>query len=867
MSRQISSLASYPARPGQSLAEHLSGVVENTQRLAPVDATTAYGDDWSTVLSAIAWTHDAGKLTEWFETYLETGTRTDAPRVEHTYHGFVSALLTAHTLYSLDVSEPTINAGFIAVAKHHGVIPTLKSAPREYLADKSDGKYDVVRDQLQNIDTRASDAADDLLQQASDGQLHWDEIFVDEPATYRDQDLLRPPQDFDEHFYETVLRAWSTLVCADKLDAATVTVPADAPQRPSIDDFRKKIRDLPDGETSKERQMNDLRSQAHDAAWQQLLDHHEQGDRLFNIALPTGFGKTLTGLRAGLELAEQRDSRIIYALPYTSIIDQVDDVCQDNFGVTPGDPGYTIHHHLADTWTNLEDVTDSDRPNNGSESMYAETWQAGVVLTTFTQLFESVAGPGNTQSMKLPALNESVIIVDEPQAVPHDWWALVGRLTDYLIREYDATIIQMTATQPRFLERDQDLPTPTSLTDTYEDCLDFLKTHPRVEFRIHDSLSEHLKAGDGDPLPTEQAAAELHSSTGQGSTSLAIVNTIESAATLTEALLAEDQSDDGTIQLAGELCCFQQRHSADETGDIDAQAERYLKFLNEQTDADGETLLATLTTRIRFRDRELLLAALRKILDQDQATPFDDHATITVSTQLIEAGVDVSFDRLFRDFAPLPSLVQAAGRCNREFDGPTGTVTVWRLAASDENSQPPSEVIYGRQSLLRPTRTALQSQRGPEQSQTGSFRLPEPTVISDAVDEYYDLLHTQRQTGIRDDELVTWFDQGNGDQLRKASLIDQDYETRDLLVLVTDEEVAHYRRYERLCDEHQWEEASREFDALKSLIVTIPVPDDETVASDVEATIAVDVSTSLDTYQIETGRGVTTENASFDVEW
>ncbi|RXK48695.1 CRISPR-associated endonuclease Cas3'' [Halorientalis pallida] len=290
MGRELPSLAAYPARPGQSLAQHLAGVVKNAQRLAPEGATPAYGDDWETLLSAIAWTHDAGKLTEWFETYLETKSRAHAPRVKHIHHGFVGALLTAHTLYSLDMSGPAITAGFIAVAKHHGVIPTLESVLQKYLTPKpaDESKYEVARDQLQHIGARAPNAIDDLLQQASEDHLQWVDVYVDTPQTYRR--LLIAPQQFDEHFYKSVLRAWSTLVCADKLDAATPTRPGDAPRRPSLDDFRANIDGLPDGETPTEQQMDKLRSQAHDRAWQQLLDHHEQGDRLFNIALPTGFG-------------------------------------------------------------------------------------------------------------------------------------------------------------------------------------------------------------------------------------------------------------------------------------------------------------------------------------------------------------------------------------------------------------------------------------------------------------------------------------------------------------------------------------------------------------------------------------------------
>jgi CRISPR-associated endonuclease Cas3-HD len=862
MAEQLSSLEAFPARPDQSLADHLTGVLENTRNLVSDGETTAYGDDWLTVLEVIALTHDAGKLTTWFGQYLETGDRGTAPRIEHTYHGFLSALLSAHTLYSLDVSEAARNAGFCAVAKHHSVVPTLEAMPSEYVQRNKpavDTRYEIARDQLQNIDANAPEAADDLLQAASNGALSWDDIFVDEPSHYRD--LLKNLGTFDDRFYGTVLRAWSTLVCADKLDAASAPTPDPSPRRPSLPAFRERIEQLPDGSTPIAQQMNGLRSAAHETAWQRLLDQFEAGDRLFNIALPTGFGKTLTGLRAALELAEEHDRRVIYALPYTSIIDQVDSVCREQLDVLPGDPEYTIHHHLADTWTDLSELT-GEPVNDGSDSLYAETWQSGLVLTTFTQLFESAAGPGNTQSMKLPALEESVIIVDEPQAVPHRWWGLVGRLSEHLIDEYDAALVQMTATQPRFLEQNQRLPSPVSLTGQYDECLAFLESHSRVEFELHESLLKHLDGKSESTITIADAAAELWMATPQGSTTLAIVNTIESAATLTEALTDEEGGENETVRLADELCRFWQTHpEAGDSDDLESTAATYLQFLAEAVDGPVETVVAALTTRIRPHDRGVLLAALRQILNSDRDTPFDDAATITVSTQLIEAGVDVSFDRLYRDFAPLPSLVQAAGRCNREFDGTTGTVTAWRLAGSEDTNRTPSELIYRQQSLLRPTRTAIDSLR----ETTDQHRLSEARVISEGVEKYYDALHEQRRTATRRDDLAAAFDRGDGDRLRKASLIDQQYETRDVLVLVTDHDVSEYERYERLREQDAWQAAENTFDSLKSRLVTLPVSGDGT--GDDEAVTAVDVSGSLERYQIETGRGISKGATGFQTEW
>jgi CRISPR-associated endonuclease Cas3-HD len=860
MVAHLSPLAAYPARPGQSLADHLAGVVENIQRLVDGESTTTTGDDWQTVLEVIGWLHDAGKLTSWFGTYLETGSRSHAPRPKHTHHGFVSALLTAHALYNLDVSERTRNAAFYAVAKHHGVLPALETADQNYVGNnvRADTRFGIASDQLQNIDAQASEAANALVQHATNGNLTWDQIFVEQTGQY--QQLLTNLGAFDDRFYETVLRAWSTLVCADKLDAAGVTVPRDAPRRPPLAALQQHVAALPDGETPLESRMNTLRSRAHETAHERLIDGFDAGDRLFEISLPTGFGKTLTGLRAGLELAERRDGRLIYALPYTSIIDQVDGVCQRSLDVAPGDRAYTIHHHLADTRTDLTTLNDAEGVNDGSESLYAETWQAGLVLTTFTQLLESVAGPGNTQSMKLPALQNSTIILDEPQAVPLRWWGLVGRLADFLIREYDATIILMTATQPRILERTPDLPTPTPLTPEYDACIEFIKSNPRVEFHLHESVRDHLDGGNATPLPIADAASTLRRATLSGSTTLAIVNTIESAARMTDALRTTQGAEDAPVHLADAVCAFWQETTVAAT-DPGTQAQEYLEFLAERTEAEPgarRTLLATLTTRLRPRDRQLLLGALRQLLDSEQSTPFDDYAVLTVSTQLIEAGVDLSFDRLFRDFAPLSALVQAAGRCNRAFDGDIGTVTVWRLAGPEPNDQVPSNLIYGQDSLLRPTRTALDALRDDTETIT------ESALISEGVKKYYQALHAQRQTTSRSDSLAASFNTGNGDRLREASLIDEQYETREIALLVSDKDREQYHEYVRLKQAEKWTAAAEAFDALKPLLISVPVAEDQPDAEEIVSPI--DVTNAPEQYEIETGRGITLDATAFDTE-
>jgi CRISPR-associated endonuclease Cas3-HD len=831
-------LDQFTARPGQTLRNHIEGVAAAAEAIVDRADQTPYDDDWAVVAETLAWTHDIGKLTGYFQEYIETNDRNRAPYRELTYHGFVGALLTAQALASRGCASETVAAGFYAVAKHHSVLQNVPTDFRSrYFQENNtavDQRYETIGKQLANIDATAAAGAERCLREATDSALGWEAVPVENPALLRQSVKAIEPNGNDTEFYGCVLRAWSTLITADKFDASNLTTPETAdeltvsalPESSALTKRLQKLsdtqlpdgsltnkyldepdRELPDESASTTQRLDALRSRANGRATSALREGYADGQRLFRLTLPTGFGKTLTGLRAALALAEQLDSRVVYALPYTSIIDQVDSEVQKTFGLDPTAPAYTKHHHLADTRTIPEEDDDADRVSSGRDTMHAEAWRSGLVLTTFTQLFESVAGPRNVQSMKLPALQDSVIIVDEPQAVSLQWWELIGRLADHLATEYDATILFMTATQPRILDRINTVPTPTRLIDTHEDCLDLIEASPRVEFELHDSIQDQLGNRGSPPLALDAAANELRAATTAGTDTLAIVNTVGSATALTERF---DTGD--VVHLAAALIEYQRSTE----GSFDAG--NYLDHLaTEHDDEEPSLLVATLTTRLRPADRAAVLEALRRVLDEEKSTPFDDTPTIAVSTQLIEAGVDISFDRLYRDLAPLPAIVQAAGRCNREFSETSSTVTIWQLDSPADDDYIPSQLIYESGSLLRPTRAALDSLR----DEAGDV-LPEAVVIDRGVEMYYDFLHCQRRTGERHDDLVGAFDSARGDQLRNASLIEQEYPTRDIILLMSDQEYQKYCQYVQHRKVGNWANARRQFRELKHCLVSIP---------------------------------------------
>ncbi|QSG06006.1 CRISPR-associated endonuclease Cas3'' [Halapricum desulfuricans] len=849
------------ARPNQTLDDHLTGVRTNAKDLTPDDIAVADGWTLESVITTISEVHDIGKLTQWFQEYIHKGDSCSRSSL-YRRHSLTSAYLTFHALDSMGVPGDIKLAGFYAVAKHHGVLPDFDTNHNRYSSTTGvdADRPRRVSEQLQNIDDHVPAIADEILQRATDGSLGWDDVFVDQPMVYpKALPSSFSPQNSAE-FYPLVLRLWSTLVCADKTNAAGLEIQSGPPQLPD----RNQIEFDTDADGVLAT-LNDKRTTARRDATRQLETLRDD-ESVFTLTLPTGFGKTFAGLEAALAEAERTNGRVIYALPFTTVIDQVHDEITERLDVTPDRERYTLHHYLADTRTRVGDG--EERIADGSEVLYGKTWQAGLVLTTFVQLFESLAGPQNTQSIKLPALQDSVIVVDEPQALSSEWWYLVSRLATILVEEYDATLILMTATQPGIISKTHPELDPTELIPDATSYFDFLAEHERVRFELDDSVVSHLTANDESGISVHEAATHVTTELRRetiGSV-LVVSNTVRAARQLYHELV-EIAGRNGTrvVSLGRVLGEFRTATDHDLLTAVDEGDERlddtvsaYLSAVAEHVEGQQETLVGTLSTALRPVDRSILIEAIRRILDDDAETPIDDRALVISSTQLVEAGVDVSFDRLYRDYAPIPSVVQAAGRCNRSFGGQTATVTLWRLQGIDDNP-PPSSIYRIDGNLLRPTTYALESL-----VETHGRDIPEREMVSTGVERYYERLHSDDNRSVETDSLARAVDEADGDRLREASLIEDDAE--DVLVITDDADAALLKQYIRARTRNSYARASRLFDRLNYLMASVrAAPENDLQAFVVQETdidpvelpelVVVDARES-DSYDLADGSGI-----------
>lgn len=316
---------------------------------------------------------------------------------------------------------------------------------------------------------------------------------------------------------------------------------------------------------------------------------------VFSLTVPTGGGKTLSSLAFSLEHAVAHDRRrVIYAIPYTSIIEQTADV----FGAIFGAAHVVEHHSQAET---------TDTRETQRSRLACENWDAPLVVTTNVQLFESLFASRTSRCRKLHNIAHSVIVLDEAQLLPPEFMQPILDALHVLVLHYGVTVLLCTATQPALTTRTgfdprknlRGLPRPTPIIENAAAL--FKEALERVKVRWPDNLNVAVELST---LVPELVAHDCV---------LVIVNTRADSRALTQLL------PKGTLHLSAAMC-----------------------------GAHRKDVIDTIRQRLQARRN-------------GDTTPLR-----VVSTQLVEAGVDIDFPVVYRALAGLDSIAQAAGRCNRE---------------------------------------------------------------------------------------------------------------------------------------------------------------------------------------------------------
>lgn len=327
----------------------------------------------------------------------------------------------------------------------------------------------------------------------------------------------------------------------------------------------------------------------------------DQSPRMFSLTVPTGGGKTLSSLSFALRHAVKYEmQRVIYVVPFTSIIEQNAQQFRDAIGRDA-----VIEHHSNFNYEEYEE-------NYGLEDVQrlklsAENWDAPVIVTTSVQFFESLFSNKRSKCRKLHHIANSVIIIDEAQGIPRGYMTPCLQALQELIDSYGCSVVLCTATQPSWMNLGvavtemMDRPAPMELLEDFK----------RVSVTVASKDQEVVM--DDTVIDWMEAQEQI----------LCIVNTRKHAKLLHEQMVARHLT--GVYHLSGRMCA---------------------------------------------NHRTVMIKEIKKRL-------IDKLPCRVISTQLIEAGVDIDFPKVLRAMAGIDSIAQAAGRCNREGKAELGHVVVF----------------------------------------------------------------------------------------------------------------------------------------------------------------------------------------------
>ena len=551
----------------QDLREHLDSVATLAEEFAPLE--------WKAHARLAGLWHDVGKYQLAFQRYIASD-----PEVSNES---VGSNRVQHSIVGASLSWKDGPHGWpiaLAVQAHHGKLKTVN----------------LLRNAVENV-------GKDLLGAAERNGLPPDLMRTPVPK-------LPAEAQYDALYLALGIRfVFSALVDADSLDTerwdrgaargTCCSTIAELATRTEVACRERSREALAKTDSA----LNRMRAQV----LEHCLASAELAPGPFTLTVPTGGGKTLSGLAFALRHAEKHGlERVIVVAPYTSILEQMVKVYRETLGADN-----VIEHH-----SNIDPDVETDRNRQACEN-----WDAPVVVTTSVQFFETLYSATKSRCRKLHRMGRSVVFLDEVQTFPEQLLKPIHSALDLLTERFGASVVHSTATQPRLaLHGKKDL---RSRQTSREIVPEYREHFPAIANRFRMEV-----LGDIDtPASMEQLAEEV----GKHPQVLAIVHRRKEAEDLARLLGPQ------CLHLSARMC------------------------------AEHRTsVLETVRDRLKAGERCQL-----------------------VTTQLVEAGVDLDFPVVFRALAGLETLAQAAGRCNRELRLPEpGRFIVFRAP-----SKPPAKSL------------------------------------------------------------------------------------------------------------------------------------------------------------------------------
>jgi len=569
----------FMSHPNKLLKDHLKEVSIAAEKYVK----EAGRNDLSIYAKIIGGLHDVGKYTSMFQRSLS-----ESKKVDCSDHALISSLIAFYETYQQTSNDVYSFLAMTAIYSHHGHLKGITTVTERLLDLKYD--IDIPNSCIIKQYNELSQVWDSIIRSELDWLSLSDLPYFKDLVSLALQKIFNlKGKEFGWKEYFDGLLLFSALIDADKHSAAMLEeTNFELPDREKVIQY---VSSLPKYGNDIEKIREEL------FTWAKEIYPSE--NEMLVLSAPTGSGKTLSGVLVGLGSHKRR---LIYSLPFISIIEQTGDVLSKALGKQ-----YVLtYHHMSFNWNESENV-DLER-----RMMLVESWQNPIIVTTFEAFVSSFLSNKNSYLKRLHNIGNSFIILDEVQSLPVEKIALILEAVKEMEKNLNTGVLIMSATIPFSTEKIE-MP---------------VRTVPN-RYKIHFKEINSFKT------PSEFASVIDFS---KGSTMVEL-NTISSAEEVYQELIKKDAE------------------------------------------------LQYLSTRVIPKERIKRITDIKRKLDAGERVNL-------ITTQIVEAGVDLDFAVAYRDLGPLDSVVQAAGRVNRNYKN-KGDLYVYRIKKKAKNSSD-FELVYGK---------------------------------------------------------------------------------------------------------------------------------------------------------------------------
>lgn len=567
--------------------------------------------------------HDMGKATKKYNDYLEAafaGESVVRGSVNHTFAGVIYILENFHIQSASPMEKLIAEIISYAIGGHHGLFDCVD------LEGKNGFLHRLQKDKAELC---YEEALNNFLEQVAD-KKEIERLFrkaTEEFRTLFEKLQIDWEKKLQKIFFQISLLARLLLSCViygDRRDTKEFMEGINSlKEKPVSWLFEKEYLERRLSQFDITSPINQVRSIISD----QCLEAAERPNGIYRLNVPTGAGKTLSALRYSLAHAERFDKkRIIFIIPLLSVLEQNAKVVREFVQ----DENLILEHH-----SNV--VSEKEFAGDNAEldeyEILTENWESPIVISTLVQLLNILFTHKTSAIGRMRALCDSVIIIDEVQSIPKKTIAMFNMAINFLSTYCNATIVLSSATQPCLEKMDW----PVKFAKQ-PDMVKLDKNQMEVFER-----ADIVDRTDPYGMDMEMCVDYFHSLIEERESLLVICNTKREARELFERMSKISESEDWYIYHLSTAMC--QNHRVE--------------------------VLENLQNN---------LAALQDNLKNNRETK----KIVCISTQLVEAGVDFSFDCVVRVLAGIDNLAQSAGRCNRSNEyGRKGRVYLIKLR--DEN--------------------------------------------------------------------------------------------------------------------------------------------------------------------------------------